>query len=156
MYSASLPIYAGVSAGTPTEAFEAHGLGRPGQATYWNSNTIHTEITQSQNTGSVSYDGDRWIWVRPIPKNRGNRFALLDGNVEGFRVCVQGGILQADISNCWGVHEGHQLSNVVDHEAVEEVGVLLLEGGEVKVFVDVRSTAVDHPHGSLALRFQTL
>jgi hypothetical protein len=44
---------------------------------------------------------------------------------------------------------------MVDEEAVEEVGIISFERGEVEIFVDIRPPTVDHPHSSCTLCFQT-
>lgn len=44
--------------------------------------------------------------------------------------------MEADIANGWCVDQWHELLNIVDEDAVEEVDIIRLEGGEVEVFVD--------------------
>jgi hypothetical protein len=48
------------------------------------------------------------------------------------------------------------LRDVIDQEAVEEVDVLGLEGGEVEVLIDVGASTVDHAQSSHALRLKAL
>lgn len=81
---------------------------------------------------------------------------MLDGDVQSLRASVQGGILQADITDGGGVDQRHQLANVVHEEAVEKVGALVLEVGQVQVLVDVGLSGVDHLHGTLALSLKRL
>jgi hypothetical protein len=64
--------------------------------------------------------------------------------------------LEAYISDCGGIYEGHQLLDVVDQEAVEEIRVIRFEGREVEVFVNVGSTAVDHSQSPNTLSFGCL
>jgi hypothetical protein len=130
--------------------------GHFGLATYWNPHTIHTEITQTENTRSVGHDTDGWFRVWPVSEDGRNGPSLLDGNVQCLGMCVQRGVLQAHVSNSWCVHQRHHLGYIVDHQAVEQVGIVLFKGGEVEVFVDIRTAAIDHSQGSLALGIQTL
>jgi hypothetical protein len=64
--------------------------------------------------------------------------------------------LEAYISDCWGIYKGHQLLDVVDQEAVEEIGVIRFETGQVEVFVDISSAAVDHSQSPNTLSFGCL
>ena len=76
---------------------------------------------------------------------------MLDGDVESFGPCVDGGILQADVANGRGVDQGHQLLGVVDEQAVEEVDVLALDARQVEVLVDAGLAGADHLERTLAL-----
>jgi hypothetical protein len=81
---------------------------------------------------------------------------LLDRDVQSLRSGVQRRVLQANVSNRRRIYERHHLRDVIDQEAVEEVDVLGLEGGEVEVLVDVGASTVDHAQSSHALRLKAL
>lgn len=92
----------------------------------------------------------------PIPQNSADALALLDGDVQSLWAGVEGGVLEADVSNGRGIDQGHQLAGVVHEQAVEEIHVLMLDGREVEVLVNVCLTSPDHLHGALALRVEVL
>lgn len=81
---------------------------------------------------------------------------MLDGNVQSLGACVQSGILQAHITNGWGIDEGHQITNVIHEKAIKEINVLTLKTGQVQVLVDICLSCLDHLHGTEALGLQTL
>ena len=56
--------------------------------------------------------------------------------------------MQADIANGWCVNQWHELLDIVDENAVEEVDVVGLEGGEVEVLVDRCRAGIYHLHGA--------
>lgn len=144
------------------------------------ADTVHAEITKTQDSGTVRDDADLGVGIRPVLEHCADGLALLDADVQGFGAGVEGGVLEADIANggwslcksdMWngldgvvgiggrgltGVDEGHELADVVDEEAVEQVDVLVLEGGEVEVLVDIGLAGVDHLHRPLALHLQAL
>jgi hypothetical protein len=60
-------------------------------------------------------------------------------------MCVQRRILQTYVSNGWCIDQWHHLFDIVDQQSVEEIGVVLLQGGKVEIFVDICAPAVDHP-----------
>lgn len=119
--------------------------------TYGNSHAIYAKITETEDSGPIGDDTDLRVRICPIPQDGPYRLALLDGNVQGFWAGVEGRVLQAHVTNCGGVYQGHHLSRVVHEQAVEEVGILVLDGGKVEVLVDVRLARADHPQGTLAL-----
>ncbi len=82
----------------------------------------------------------------PIPQDSPDGLSLLDGDIECLWLGVKGRVLEADVANSWRVNEWHKLLNVVDQDAVEEINIRLLEGGEVEVFVDWSRAGVDHLH----------
>jgi hypothetical protein len=64
--------------------------------------------------------------------------------------------LEADITNCRGVDQRHELLDVVDEETVEQVGVGGLETRKVEVLVDTCASTVDHSHGTHDLGIRSL
>ncbi|KAG7144875.1 hypothetical protein HYQ46_006384 [Verticillium longisporum] len=105
---------------------------------YRNANAVNAKITQTENARAVGNDTNLRFGVGPIPQHGADRLALLDGDVEGLGACVEGGVLEADVANGGGVDKRHELADVVDEDAVEEVHVLALEAREVQVLVDGR------------------
>jgi hypothetical protein len=126
------------------------------QSTYRDTNTVDAEITETENTRAISDDANLRILATPVSEHGTNGLSLLDGDVQSLRAGVDARVLQADITDCGGIDEGHELSDVVDEETVEEVGVLVLEGGQVKVLVDGGLAGLDHLHGSGALSVEAL
>jgi hypothetical protein len=124
--------------------------------TYRNADTIHAEVAQTENAGTVSDDADLGIRVGPIPENRPNGPPLLNRNVQSLRARVQRRVLEADVADGGGVHQGHQLLGIVDEQAVEQVDVLCLEVRQVQVLVDVCLARADHLQGALALTIGVL
>ena len=92
----------------------------------------------------------------PVSEHGPDGLALLDRDIQGLGASVDARVLEADITNGGSVDEGHEVADVVDEEAVEEVGVGLLDGGEVEVLVDGSLAGVDHLHGSGALGLEAL
>lgn len=95
--------------------------------TYRDTNTVDAQVTETQNSRTVSDDTDLGSLAGPIPEHCADGFALLDGDVEGFGAGVDARVLQADVTNGGSVDEGHEIADVVYEETVEEVGVLGLE-----------------------------
>jgi hypothetical protein len=126
------------------------------QATYRDTDTVDAEITETEDTRTISDDANLGVLARPVSEHSANGLSLLDGDVQSLGASVDARVLQADITNCGSVNEGHELSDVVDEETVEEVGVLVLEGGQVKVLVDGGLAGLDHLHGSGALSVEAL
>ena len=154
MYRASLPI-------CKTQARSAQVIQKrrnkdTTEETYRDANTVDTKITKTKNAGAISDDADLGVLAGPVLQNGADGLALLDGDVESLGAGVDGGVLQADITNGRCVDEGHELADVVHDEAVEEVDVLSLEAGQVQVLVDGCLTAVDHLHRSGALGLEAL
>lgn len=92
----------------------------------------------------------------PVSEHGPDGLALLDGDVQSLGAGVDARVLEADITNGGSVDEGHEVADVVDEEAVEEVGVGLLDGGEVEVLVDGGLAGLNHLHGSGALGLEAL
>lgn len=90
--------------------------------------------------------------MRPIPQNRLNALALLNANIQCFRLSIQRRILKADITNGWCIDQWHELLDIVDEHTVEEVDVVGFEGREVKVLVDRGAAGIYHLHGARDLR----
>jgi hypothetical protein len=126
------------------------------EGTYRDADTVDTKVTKTENTGTVSDDADLGVLARPVLEDSANGLALLDGDIESLGAGVDGGVLEADITNGRCVDEGHELADVVHDEAVEEVDILSLQAGQVQVLVDGGLAAVDHLHGSGALRLEAL
>jgi hypothetical protein len=126
------------------------------QTTYRDTDTVDTEITETEDTRAISDYANLGILARPVSEHGANGLSLLDGDVKSLGAGVDAGILQADITDCGGIDEGHELSDVVDEETVEEVGVLVLEGGQVEVLVDGCLAGLDHLHGTGALSVEAL
>lgn len=84
----------------------------------------------------------------PVAEDGSYRLSLLDGDVESFWLGVEGGILKADVANGWGVDEWHELLNVVDEDAVEEVRIRGLEIREIEILVDICAASIYHLHGA--------
>lgn len=124
--------------------------------TYRDTNTVDAQVTETENAGAVGDDADLGVRAGPIPQHGADGLALLDGNVEGLGAGVDGGVLEADIANGRGIDEGHELADIVHDEAVEEVGVLVLKRGQVKVLVDGGLAGLDHLHGTGALGLEAL
>lgn len=101
---------------------------RTAGSTYGNTNTIYTEVAEAENAGAVSDDADLGVGAGPVLQHGLDGTALLDGDVQGLGASVQGGVLQADIANGGSVYKRHELADVVHEKAVEQVGVLALEG----------------------------
>lgn len=115
---------------------------------YWNANTIHSKIAESENSRAISYDADAWIWMWPVSEDSSYRLSLLDGDVKSFWLGVEGGILEADIANGWCVDEWHELLNVVDEDTIKEIRIRRLEIREIEVLVDVGAASIYHLHGA--------
>jgi hypothetical protein len=126
------------------------------QLTYRNTDTVDTEITQTKNARAIGDDTNLRILARPVSEHSTDGLSLLNGDVQSLGASVDARILQADITDCGGIDEGHELSDVIDEEAVEEVGILVLEGGQVKILVDRCLTGLNHLHGSGALGLEAL
>lgn len=124
--------------------------------TYRDTNTVYTQITQSQDSRSVRHHTDARLWVGPIPQNGRYALPLFYRDVQRLGSGVQSRVLQAHISNGRRVYQRHQRGYIINQQTVEEVGIRGFEGRQVHVFVDIRSSGVDHPHGSHTLRFQAL
>lgn len=122
--------------------------------TYRNSNTIHAQVTETQDTGSVSDDANFGISAGPVLQHGADRLSLLDRDIQSFGSGVNVRVLQADISNGGSVHKRHEVADVVHQKTVEQVGILGLDGGQVHVLVDVGLARIDHLHGSGALSLQ--
>ena len=122
------------------------------EQTYWNANTIDTKVTQSKNSRAISNNTNTRIRMRPIPQNRLNALALLNANIQCLRLSIQRRILKTDIANGRCVDQWHELLDVVDEHAVEEVDVIGFEGREVQVLVDSGAAGVYHLHGARDLR----
>lgn len=126
------------------------------QETYRNANTVHAEVTETKNARAVGDDADLGVLAGPVAQHGADGLALLDGDVESLRAGVEGRVLQADVANGGRVDQGHELADVVDEEAVEEIDVVVLDGGQVQVPVDVGLTGANHLHGPCALRLEAL
>lgn len=90
--------------------------------------------------------------MRPIPQNRLDALALLDADIERLRLSIQCRILEADIADGRCVDQWHELLNIVDEHAVEEVDVVGFEGREVEVLVDGGGAGIYHLHCARDLR----
>ena len=125
-------------------------------STYRNPDTVDAKIAEAQDARPVGDDADLRVGVGPVAQQGADGLALLDGDVEGLRARVERRVLQADVADGGRVDQGHELGHVVHEQAVEEVGVLLLERAQVQVLVDGRRPRVDHLHGPVALRLDRL
>lgn len=92
----------------------------------------------------------------PISEHGANGLALLDGDVQSLGARVEGGILDADVTDRGSVDEGHEFADVIHEQAVEQVGVLVLEIGQVEILVDVGLASLNHLHGPRALSLEAL
>lgn len=126
------------------------------RTTYRDTDTVDAEITETEDTRAVSDDANLGILARPVSEHGANGLSLLDGDIQSLGAGVDAGVLQADITDCGGVDEGHELADVVDEETVEEIGILVLESGQVKVLVDGSLAGLDHLHGTGALSVEAL
>lgn len=79
---------------------------------------------------------------------------MLDGDVQRFGPSVQAGVLQTDVTDGGRVYQRHEVANIVHQEAVEQIGVLVLQAGKVEVLVDARLASLNHLHRSCALSLQ--
>lgn len=123
--------------------------------TYRNAHTVDSEVTETQDAGSVRDDADLRIGVGPIPEHGADRFPLLYRDVQGLGAGVEGRVLEADVTNGGGVDEGHHLPGVVDEEAEEKVDIVRLDVGEVQIFVDICLPGPDDLQGTLRLLIRT-
>ena len=64
--------------------------------------------------------------------------------------------METDITDGGGIDEGHEGSDIIDQETVEEICVLGFDVGEVEVFIDGGSATIDHSHGADTLSFEAL
>jgi hypothetical protein len=126
------------------------------RSTYRDTDTVDTEIAQTKNARAIGDDTNLGILARPVSEHSTNGLSLLDGDVQSLGASVNARVLQADITDCGGIDEGHELSDVVDEETIEKVGILVLESGQVKVLVDRCLTGLNHLHGSGALGLEAL
>ena len=124
--------------------------------THRDSNAVDAKIAKSQDTRAICYNADRRRGVRPIAEYGGDGLPLLDRDVQSLGSGIQRRVLEAHVSNCRRIYEGHHLGDIINQEAVEEVDVLGFEGGEVEVFVNVGASAVDHAQSSHALSLEAL
>jgi hypothetical protein len=126
------------------------------RSTYRDADTVDTEITQTKNARAIGDDTNLRILARPVSEHSTNGLSLLDRDVQSLRASVNARVLQADITDCGGIDEGHELADVVDEETIEKVGILVLESGQVKVLVDRCLAGLNHLHGSGALGLEAL
>jgi hypothetical protein len=126
------------------------------RSTYRDTDTVDTEITQTKDARAIGDDANLRILARPVSEHSTDGLSLLDGDVQSLGASVNARVLQADITDCGGIDEGHELSDVVDEETIEKVGVLVLESGQVKVLVDRCLAGLNHLHGSGALGLEAL
>ena len=117
-------------------------------AAYRDADAVNAKVAKAEDAGPVSHHADGGVGVRPIPEDGAHGLALLDGDVEGLWAGVEGGVLEADVANGGSVDERHELLDIVDEDAVEEIDVVRLEGREVEVLVNWRLARVDHLHGA--------
>lgn len=128
----------------------------PQDSTYRDTDTVDAQVTETKDTRAVCHDANLGFLAGPVSEHSPDGLALLDGDVQSLGASVDARVLEADITNGGSIDEGHEVADVVDEEAVEEVGVGLLDGGEVEVLVDGSLAGVDHLHGSGALRLEAL
>lgn len=124
--------------------------------TYRDADTVYAKVTKAENSRTVSHDTDIRGWIRPVAQHGPDGFPLLNGNVEGFRAGVQSRVLETHVANGWGVDQRHHLLGIVDEEAVEEIDVLVLDGGEVQIPVDVGLTRPHHLQSPVTLLVEIL
>lgn len=126
------------------------------RSTYRDTDTVDTEITQTKDARAIGDDANLRILARPVSEHSTDGLSLLDGDVQSLGASVNARVLQTDITDCGGIDEWHELSDVVDEETIEKVGVLVLESGQVKVLVDRCLAGLNHLHGSGALGLEAL
>lgn len=126
------------------------------ESTYRNTDTIYTEITETEDARSVSDDTDFGVGTGPVAQHGANRATLLDGDVQSLRAGVEGGVLEADITDGGSIYERHEVADVVHEKAVKEVNVLALDARQVQVLVNVCLARVNHSHGAERLSLQGL
>lgn len=131
-------------------AHGAHG------GTHGNADSVDAKISETENARPVRDDADLGLGVRPIAQHGANRLPLLNRNVQRLGLRVQRGILQTDIADGGGVNKRHELTDIVDQEAIEEIDVLVLQRRQIQVLVDVGLTCIDHLHRPRALRLEAL
>lgn len=124
-------------------------------STYGDTDTVDAQVTETKDTGTVCDDTDLG-GMGPVLKHRADRLALLDGDVQSLGAGVDARVLETDVTNGGGIDEGHELAHVVHEQAVEEIDVLVLDGGEVQVLVDGGRSGVDHLHRASALGGEAL
>jgi len=100
---------------------------RAAEVTYRNSDSIHTEVAQSEDAGPIGHNANLGVRIWPIPEHGTNRAPLLDRDVQGLGPRVQRRILETYVTNGWRVDQGHHLLGVIDEQSVEEVVVLSLD-----------------------------
>lgn len=150
VYSASLPIW-GLNMLEGREVAWTWSRG-----TYRDTDTVHTKITETENTRAISDDTDLGVGARPVTQHGADRLALLDGDVEGLGAGVEGRVLEADIANGRRIDKWHNFADIVHDETVEEVDVLFLQRGQVEVLVDGGRARLEHLHGTGALGLEAL
>lgn len=64
--------------------------------------------------------------------------------------------MEAHITDGGRIYEGHEVTDVVHEQAVEEVNVLILKTRQVQVLVNVGLARLDHLHGAQGLGLERL
>jgi hypothetical protein len=139
---------------TKNPRYEMRSIGI--SSTYRDTDTVDAEITETQDARTVGDDADLRVLAGPVLQHGADGLALLDGDVQSLGAGVQGGVLQADVTDGGGVDERHELPDVIHQQAVEQVDVGVLEARQVHVLVDVGLACVDDAHGPGALGLKAL
>ena len=124
--------------------------------THGDADAVDAKIAETEDAGAVGHDADLRVRVGPVAQHGADGLALLDRDEQGLGPRVERGVLETDVANCGGVDERHELTDIIDQEAVEQVDVLVLQGRKVQILVDIGLTRIDHPHRPRALSLQTL
>lgn len=120
------------------------------------SNTVKTKVTETQDTRAISDDADLRVWVGPVLEDGLDGLSLLNRDIQGLWAGVEGGVLQANITNSRRVNEGHHLLAVIHEQAVEEIGILLFDRRQVEVLVYIGLAGANHAKGTLTSLLKVL
>ena len=92
-----------------------------------NGHAVGSQITQTQDSLAVGDHDHPHILVGPVVEELADRASVVRSDVEASRLTKDVGVLLARLAHRWGVDEGHDLHEVVDHRAVEQTLVASLQ-----------------------------
>jgi hypothetical protein len=119
-----------------------------------NAHPVGPQVAQPQDPLAVGHHDDRHVLLRPVSQDLHHPSPVRRGDVEPPGAAEDVGELLARLAHGGGVDDGQHLLDVVDHRAVEQGAVPVLQAHEEDVLVEICALAMEvgeDPPGLLLL-----
>ena len=103
------------------------------QLAHGDAHAVGSLVAQPQNALAIGDDDDTHVVIMPVAQDVGHAATILQADEHSLRLLKNVAIFLARLADGRGVDDGHQLVQIVHHDAEEQGGVAIQQANQVAV-----------------------